>query len=137
MDNNNQNFDWKVQEFEEPTIETENKPEPPTGQAVKAMVFGIIAAQFCFAPIFGILSIVFGALAKKWAAPIIENYPYTGARLFAKAGYITGKIGLIVGIIFTVFWTIFYAIVIVVAILAGLGVMESTYTFTTAALMLL
>lgn len=107
---NNQNFDWKVEEFDQPAEEI--KPEPPKGEAIRAMVFGIISAYLSCAPFFSILSIIFGALAKKWAAPIIENYPYTGARLFAKAGYITGKIGVILGIIFTVFWALYFIVII-------------------------
>ena len=103
---NNQNFDWKVEEFDQPAEEI--KPEPPKGEAIRAMIFGIISAYLSYAPFFSILSIIFGALAKKWAAPIIENYPYTGARLFAKAGYITGKIGVILGIIFTVIWALYF-----------------------------
>lgn len=107
---NNQNFDWKVEEFDQPAEEI--KPEPPKGEAIRAMIFGIISAYLSCAPFFSILSIIFGALAKKWAAPIIENYPYTGARLFAKAGYITGKIGVILGIIFTVFWALYFIVII-------------------------
>jgi hypothetical protein len=116
---NNQNFDWKVEEYDQPT--EENKPEPPKGAAIRAMVFGIISVYFCCAPFFSIMSIVFGALAKKWAAPIIENYPYTGARLFAKAGHITGKIGVILGIIFTVFWAIYFTVLIFAVMLAAIG----------------
>ena len=96
------------------------KKEPPVGEAVKTMIFGILALQFSCAPTLSILGIIFGALAKKWAHPIIENYPYTGARLFAKAGHITGKIGVILGIIFTVFWAIYF-VAIFAMMLIGLG----------------
>jgi hypothetical protein len=97
------------------------KPEPPVGKAVKTMIFGILAVQFGTIPFFSILGIIFGALAKKWALPIIDNYPYTGARLFAKAGYITGKIGVILGIIFTIFWALYFVIIIGALAFAAIG----------------
>ncbi|MBQ8409271.1 MAG: hypothetical protein IJY39_10460 [Clostridia bacterium] len=112
MDNNQNNLTDEIVVAEQP------KADPPVGEAVKTMVFGIIAVQFSMIPFFGIIGIIFGALAKKWAVPIIKNYPYTGARLFAKAGQITGKIGFILGIVFTVFWVLYF---ILIGALIGLG----------------
>lgn len=102
--------------------EVPEKKEPPVGEAVKTMIFGILSLQFSCAPILSILGIIFGALAKKWASSIIDNYPYTGARLFAKAGHITGKIGVILGIIFTVFWAIYFTVlfgVLIAGVVSG------------------
>ena len=62
---------------------------------------------------------LFGALARKWATPIIFNYPYTGARLFAKAGKITGSIGLGLGIGFTVFWALYCVLLLVLTVIAA------------------
>lgn len=104
--NNEQNFNY----YQQPNVP---HSEPPTGDAVRAMVFGIIAISFSTAPIFSIMAIIFGALARKWATPIIFNYPYTGARLFAKAGRITGSIGLGLGIGFTVFWALYFVLLFV------------------------
>lgn len=113
QDYNNQNFDY--QSYGTNPIP---HPNPPTGDAIRAMVFGIIAVSFGSAPIFSIIGIIFGALARKWATPIINNYPYTGARLFAKAGKITGSIGLGLGIGFTIFWALYFIIIYAIMILA-------------------
>ena len=115
---NNQNMDWKVNEYNDQPA-NEAKPEPPKGKAIRSMVFGIIAIYCSMIPIFSIVGIVFGALAKKWAAPIIENYPYTSARLFAKAGHITGKIGLILGIVFTAIYFFAFFVGIVAGIVSA------------------
>ena len=96
-------------ETAEPFAET---AEPPVGDAVRAMVFGIISTQLAYIPFFGIAGIVFAVLARRWALPIIEGYPYTGARLFAKAGRITGTVGLILSIVATAFWGFYFFILI-------------------------
>jgi hypothetical protein len=112
---NNQNNQFNYQGYgTNPTPH----PNPPTGDAVRAMVFGIIALSFSTTPIFSIIGIIFGALARKWATPIIINYPYTGARLFAKAGKITGSIGLGLGIGFTVFWLLYFVVIYAAMIFA-------------------
>ena len=100
--------------------DTEPKPEPPVGEAVKAMVFGILSTMFSYAPLFSIVAIVFATLARRWSLPIIVDYPYTGARLFAKAGRITGTVGLILSIIFTAFWGLALIPALVGSVLAGL-----------------
>lgn len=125
--NNNQNIDWKVNEYEDSaSSEPVKKPEPPLGEAIKTMVFGIIAVQCSMIPVLSIIGIIFGSLAKKWAPPIIDNYPYTGARLFAKAGQITGQIGYILGIIFTVFWAIYFLIGII-ALFASASIIKDFF----------
>ena len=97
MDNQN----WT---FEEPTPETEVKPEPPKGTAIKSMIFGILSIELAAIPVIGIVGLIFAILARKWAYPIIQDYPNTGARMFAKAGYITGGVGRGLFIGFTIFW---------------------------------
>lgn len=86
-------------------------PNPPTGDAVRAMVFGILSIILGEIPFFSIVGIIFGALARKWSKPIINNYPYTSARLFAKAGRITGSIGLGLSIGFTIFWMLYFVLI--------------------------
>lgn len=95
--------------------------EPPTGEAVKTMVFGILSIYLGCLPFSSIVGIVFAALARRWSVPIIENYPYTGARLFAKAGRITGNIGLPVSIAMTAFWTFYFFVLIVIGLSAAVG----------------
>lgn len=112
MDNNNQN-----RMFGEETVNVDPAPEPPVGEAVKAMVFGILSIELSA---LGILGIIFGALARKWSLPIIENWPYTNARLFAKAGRITGSVGLGLSIGFTVLWALYGSIIFLAVILAAL-----------------
>ena len=134
MDNNqNLNFEEENKKAPESTVaenisfeaETvavaEEKPEPPVGQAIQAMVFGIISIELSMLPLFGIVGIIFAVLARKWAAPIIEEYPYTKARLFAKAGYITGGVGRGLFIGFTIFWALYFAIfaLVMIGLLAG------------------
>lgn len=95
----------------------EEKPEPPTGAAIRTMVFGILSLELAA---FGIIGIIFAALARKWSLPIIENFPYTKERLFAKAGRITGSVGLGLSIAMTVFWAIYITAVVAIVVLGGL-----------------
>ena len=106
------------------------RPEPPTSKAVKAMVFGIISIMLSEFPILSIVGIIFGALAKKWAAPIRENFPHTSARLFANAGKITGSIGLGISIGFTIFWSIYIPLIVLGIMMSGdVTVTETTVAF--------
>ena len=112
MDNNQEILNEEVQaETVDPM--TEPVSEPPVGQAVKAMVFGIISISLSATPFFNIVALVFAILARRWSFPIIENYPYTSARLFAKAGHITGTIGRILSIIFISFWAAYFLIIVI------------------------
>ena len=89
------------------------------GNAIKAMVFGIIAAYLAWLPFFSIAGIIFGVIAKRRGDEIMLSSPPSRATYnFAKAGRITGKIGFIAGIIMTVFW-VFYFILIIAALLGS------------------
>lgn len=114
--NTEQNHEYKV--ADEMPMDPLFAPtsEPPTGAAVRTMVFGILSIYLGCLPITSIVGIVFAALARSWSVPIIENYPYTGARLFAKAGRITGNVGLPVSIVMTVIWGLWFCIMIAAAL---------------------
>ena len=120
MENNENNFSYQMNDpvppvdSVKPTESPEPKPEPPTGAAIRTMVFGILSLELAA---FGVIGIIFAALARKWALPIIENFPYTKERLFAKAGRITGSVGLGLSIAMTVFWTLYIALIVVAVIL--------------------
>ena len=89
--------------------------EPKRSDAIKSMVFGILGTYFAWFPILSILGIIFGSVAKKKGTAIIEASPMSSAtRNFAKAGRITGKVGLIGGIIMTAFYA-FYILIIIAA----------------------
>ena len=82
------------------------QPEPPKpeprGRAIASMVMGILSIYFGFVP-----GIVLSILAKKFAAPILAEFPETTSAKFAKAGHITATVGLIVSIISTVIIVIY------------------------------
>ena len=100
-------YDYTQQPFPEQNV----RKEPSRGEAIKSMVFGIIAACFACSPFISVLGIIFGAIAKNKGTKIILASPASAAtRNFAKAGRITGKIGLIGGIIMTVVWTFYFFI---------------------------
>ena len=114
--NTEQNNEYKIADEMQPDSFCVQTPEPPTGEAVKTMVFGILSIYLGCLPLSSIVGIVFAALARSWSVPIIENYPYTGARLFAKAGRITGNVGLPFSIVMTVFWGLYFCILIAAAL---------------------
>ena len=128
---NNQNLNFESEQpkaateeslnFEAETVSVaEEKPEPPKGEAIKSMIFGIISIELSAIPFLGIVGLIFAILARRWAHPIIENYPYTSARLFAKAGYITGGVGRGMFIGFTIFWALYFSI-LMLAMLGNLA----------------
>ncbi|MBQ9391086.1 MAG: hypothetical protein IJU02_02745 [Lachnospiraceae bacterium] len=90
------------------------------------MVFGIVSLCVSviigWTVIFGILSIVFGALAMSWSKKYMQANPNVDNGQ-VKAGRITGIIGFIFGIIDVVFGTITWISVGCVACLAPLGYM--------------
>ena len=90
------------------------------------MVFGIVSLCVSviigWTVIFGILSIVFGALAMSWSKKYMQANPNVDNGQ-VKAGRITGIIGFIFGIIDVVFGTITWVSVGCVACLAPLGYM--------------
>ena len=107
--NNNFNNDYTV--F---TPEQTQKQEPNRSDAIKAMVFGIIAAYFAWFPIFSILGIIFGVIAKNKGIKIMQANPSSRAtHNFAKAGRITGKVGFIGGICMTAFYVLYFAIIFI------------------------
>ena len=106
-------YDYTQQPFPEQNV----RKEPSRGEAIKSMVFGIIAAYFAWIPFMSVLGIIFGAIAKSIGSRIILASPASAAtRNFAKAGRITGKVGLIGGIIMTAFWASY---IILIAILGS------------------
>ena len=90
------------------------------------MVFGIVSLCVSviigWTVIFGILSIVFGALAMSWSKKYMQANPNVDNGQ-VKAGRITGIIGFIFGILDVVFGTITWISVGCVACLAPLGYM--------------
>ncbi len=94
--------------------------EPPKGEAIKTMVFGILSIYLGWFTPFSIVGWIFAALARKWSLPIIANYPYTSAHNFAKVGRVTGTVGLWLSIVATVIWAlliIFYIVYIVFVVM--------------------
>ena len=94
------------------TQEQPQKQEPSKGEAIKAMVFGIIAAYLAWLPFFSVVGIIFGIIACKNGTKIMSAEPSSRATYnFAKAGKITGKVGLIGGIVMTAFWILYFVII--------------------------
>lgn len=112
---NNQDFQTEFEEAPAAPVEV------PKGQAIKSMVFGILSIYFGFMPIGSILGIIFSRIACANAKKFLADYPVSPVGGIAKAGRITGKIGLPVSIVFTVFWTLYIAGAVIIGILAGLG----------------
>lgn len=69
-------------------------PDEPKAMGVLSLVFGILSII-----ITGIIGIVLGALARKFAAPILLDFADTASAKLAKIGKITGTVGLIISII--------------------------------------
>ena len=80
-----------MNDYQNPEITT--PAQPPKGEAIKSMIFGILSIYIGWFMGIGIVGIIFAQLAKKWSLPIIEEYPGTSAAKFAKVGNITGKVG--------------------------------------------
>ena len=98
---------------QQPVPEQNVRKEPSRGEAIKSMVFGIIAAYFAWFPFMSVIGIIFGAIAKNKGTKIIFDSPASAAtRNFAKAGRITGKVGFIAGIIMTIFWSLYFILII-------------------------
>ena len=101
---------------ETPTTETERPL--PIGQAVTAMIFGIIS--IILGELFGIPGIIFSIIGKAKSNALLAEYPDTRVAGFAKAGRITSTIGLITSIFWLFFW-IFYIVAIVMAATQGMA----------------
>ena len=87
--------------------------EPSKGEGIKAMIFGILSIYIGWFTPLPFVGLIFAILAKKWALPIVENYPQSAAAKFAKIGKITGTIGIPLSIVATCI----IALVIIVYIL--------------------
>lgn len=71
----------------------------PVGKSVKALVFGVLSLCFFYVPILGI---IFANIARSTGAAILSMNPRGAARGLAKAGRITGTVGLPLSIVYTV-----------------------------------
>ena len=69
-------------------------PKEPKTMGVLSLVFGILSII-----LLGIIGIVLGALARKFASPILLDFADTASAKLAKIGKITGTVGLILSII--------------------------------------
>ena len=98
------------------------KPEP-RGKAITSMVLGILSIYLGSVP-----GIVLSILAKKYAAPILAEFPETTSANFAKAGHITGTVGLIVSIIQTVILTIYLFIYFIVYFIMLAGILGYSFS---------
>ena len=114
---NNQNQNVQV----DPIVERPTPVEAPRGQAISSMVFGILSIVLGCYPLIGILGIIFGAIAGKRAKAFLRDYPESGARGFANAGRITGKIGLILSIVLLCIYVFSFGIGILAGILSAMG----------------
>ena len=99
----------------------EPKKDVRRGEAIKAFIFGIVALACCEAPLFSVIAIIFGALAKKGGSQILLENPVNPTRVFANLGKIFGLIGFIVGIVMTAFWTFYFGFFFLVMIVAIIG----------------
>ena len=70
-----------------------SKPEP-RARAILSLVFGIVSIVLR-----GVVGIVLGALARRFSSPILADFEGTVSSRLAKAGRITGTVGLILSII--------------------------------------
>ena len=99
----------------------------PKGNAIASMVMGILSI-YCGLCAGSIAGIVLGVLAKKFSAPVLEEFPEGKYANFARVGSITGKVGLIISIIYTVISAVvlsFYLLFILVYYCAMLNLLFS------------
>ena len=121
MDNNQNNNYYDDQAYQNQNYNYDyNQPQqqpnaqPPTGAAIKAMVFGILSILLGSIP-----GIIFAVIAKKTAAPILLDWPGTQAYTFAKVGKITGTVGFWLSLVSTIIlalyivFLIFYVFIVV------------------------
>lgn len=89
------------------TAQTQIDPNwPKAGDAVPAMVFGIVSLCFALSIYFSLLGVIFGAVA----LAKVNRYLDRGGAVngFSKTGRGLGLAGLIVGIVGSVFWTLIF-----------------------------
>lgn len=105
----------------EPTYEvptTMSNPEAerplPIGQAVTAMIFGILS--IVLGVDFGLPGIIFSIIGKAKSNKLLAEYPDTRVAGFAKAGRITSTIGLFTSIFWIFFWIFYIGILVWIAL---------------------
>lgn len=87
-------------------------PSPPTeGQAVAALVLGILGLVFC--PV--ICSIIAIVLGKSSQRKIESSGGTLGGLGMAKAGFVLGIVGLVLGL----FWIVFFGLIAGASIFGG------------------
>ena len=82
--------------------------EEPRVKGLLSLIFGIVSIVFG-----GVVGIVLGALARRFATPILEDFEGTSTAKMAKAGKITGTVGLALSII-----GLILAVIVVIAVAA-------------------
>ncbi len=90
--------------------------EEPRVKGILSLIFGIVSIVFGG----GVVGIVLGALARRFATPILEDFEGTKTAKMAKAGKITGTVGLalsIIGLVLTVILAIAVAVLVVFALM--------------------
>ena len=87
--------------------------EPPRSEprvrAILSLIFGIVSIILR-----GVVGVVLGTLARRFASPILVDFEGTVSSRLARAGRITGTVGLILSIIDLVLAFAFVAIVAVI-----------------------
>ena len=86
-------------------INKEHNVEKYHSQAITSMILGILSLATL-----GIAGWVLSTIAKNKALPIIEEYEGTSIYGFAKAGWMTGRVGHTLSVIFTIFYTVYLTI---------------------------
>ena len=99
-----QNYYQPQQNYYQPAQDVNNFNEAtevdvPVGKGIKSLVFGILSLCFFYVPVLGI---IFACIARKSGAEILSMNPRGAAKGLAKAGKITGTVGLPFSIIYTV-----------------------------------
>lgn len=98
------NQQYQNNNYYQPSQDVNNYAEEPVadvpvGKSVKALVFGVLSLCFFYVPILGI---IFANIARSTGAAILSMNPRGAARGLAKAGRITGTVGLPLSIVYTV-----------------------------------
>ncbi|MBQ8849593.1 MAG: hypothetical protein IJ011_04600 [Clostridia bacterium] len=88
--NNEQNFHY----VETDSVEFKTPAEEPKAKGILSLVFGIVSIVLG-----GVIGIVLGVLARRFATPIIADFAGTVSAKLAKAGKITGTVGLVLSIV--------------------------------------
>ncbi len=112
MDNNQNNNYYDDQAYQNYNYDY-NQPQqnpnaqPPKSAAIKAMVFGILSIVIGAIP-----GLIFANIAKNTAAPILLDWPGTQAYTFAKVGKITGTVGFWTSLVTTIILALYLVILV-------------------------